>query len=107
MDLALSEDQSVLVDSLHSVLSRYRELPSDHRRERHFYAWDLDAALATNGFLDAARTPGMGTLEAALIVEETATVPATVEVGASALIAPHITAAVIPRPIAILSGDLG
>jgi hypothetical protein len=106
MDLALSEDQSVLVDSLHSVLSRYRELPSDHRRDRHYYAWDLDAALMNNGFLDAARTPGMGALEAALIVEETATVPVTVEVGASALVAPHVSDAVIPRPIALISGDI-
>lgn len=106
MDLELNEDQSMLVSALQSILDRYRELPPEHRRERSFYSHDLDNQLLTNGFFDAIRTPGMGPLEAALVIAETATAPVTVEVGASALIAPHLTQDIIPRPIAVLSGDL-
>ncbi|MDB5430057.1 MAG: hypothetical protein JWP35_1173 [Caulobacter sp.] len=107
MDLELNEDQSMLISALQSILDRYRELPSEHRRDRSFYSLDLDNQLLTNGFLDAVRTPGMGALEAALVIAEAATAPVSVEVGASALIAPHITDAILPRPIVLISGDLG
>ncbi len=106
MDLDLTEDQSLLVGSLQSLLDRHQELPAEHRRERSYYSHELDGQLAANGFLDAARTPGMGALEAALVVIEASRAPVTVEVGASALVAPHLSEGVIPRPICLISGDL-
>jgi alkylation response protein AidB-like acyl-CoA dehydrogenase len=106
MELKLSEDQAMLVSSLQSILDRHQDLPAEHRRDRSYYSWDLDSQIVANGFLDAARTEGMGALEAALVVVETATVPAAVETGASALIAPHLPGLVLPRPIALISGDI-
>lgn len=106
MDLDLTEDQALLVTSLESLLDRFRELPSEHRRDRSFYSHELDRQLLDNGFLDAARTPGMGALEAALVVIETSKSPAAVETGASALVAPHIADFAIPRPITLISGDI-
>lgn len=106
MDFDLNEDQAVLVTSLQSILAHYQELPVEHRRDRSHYSHELDAQLVNNGFLEAARTPGMGALEAALVVMETSKVPVTVETGASALVAPHLSEGEIPRPITLISGDL-
>lgn len=106
MQLKLSEDQALLVSSLQTILDRYQDLPAEHRRDRSHYSWDLDAQIVANGFLDAARTEGMGALEAALVVMETSTVPSAVETGASALIAPHLPGLALPRPIALISGDV-
>jgi hypothetical protein len=106
MDLELNEDQSLLVSSLQSILDHYQELPSEHRRERSYYSHELDSQLGANGFLDAARTPGMGALEAALVVIEASRVPVTVETGATALVAPHLSDGIFPRPITLISGGL-
>lgn len=106
MELKLSEDQALLVSSLQSILDRYQDLPTAHRRDRSYYDWDLDGQVVANGFLDAARTEGMGALEAALVVMEASTVPAAIETGASALIAPHLPGGGLPRPITLISGDI-
>lgn len=106
MDLSHTEDQAMLVSAVQSILDRYRELPSEHRRAWAHYSHDLDGQLIANGFLDAARTPGMGALEAAMVVIEASKVPVTVEVGATALVAPFLSEAEIPRPICLINGDL-
>jgi hypothetical protein len=106
MDLAFSDEQLMLVRSLQSVLENFQELPADHRRTWSFYSKELDTQIVDNGFFEAALTPEMGPVGAALVVMETATVPAAVEVGASALIAPHFDEFDLPRPIALISGDV-
>src|ERR1700761_1917092 len=102
MNLDLTEDQSLLVTSLRSIVSRHLELPAARRRDYAYYSHQLDADLDANGFLQAAVTPGMGALEAALVVEEASRAPCAVETGASALVAPHITEMTLARPITLL-----
>jgi alkylation response protein AidB-like acyl-CoA dehydrogenase len=106
MDLQLDETQAQVVSGVQAILQHYRDLPTAHRRDRSYYALELDDALGRNGYLDIARTEGMGALEAALVMMEAATVPAAVETGASMLVAPHLSPDVIPRPITVVSGDL-
>jgi hypothetical protein len=48
----------------------------------------------------------MGALEAVLVIEAVSRSASIVEVGASALVAPSIISDVLPRPIALASGDL-
>lgn len=106
MDLELNEDQSLLVSSLQSIVDRFNDLPTGHRRDRSYYSHDLDRQLQANGFYDAVRTPGMGALEAALVVIEASRSPAAVETGATALVAPHIADLPLPRPITLICGDI-
>lgn len=106
MDLELNEEQAMLVESIENIGERYREMPSDHRRDYHYYAHDLGAVLEQSGFLDVARTDGLGGLEAALVVERVARLPVVVEIGASALVAPQLSSEPIPGPIAIIWHDL-
>lgn len=90
MDLSLNEDQTLLVDGLQAIVSDHGEPPQDARHSFAWYDHALDAKLAGNGYLDAVRTPGMGALEAAMVVYEAARAPGAVEVGVSTLVAPHL-----------------
>jgi hypothetical protein len=105
MDFDLSEDQTVLLSALDSILDPYRDIAVADRNSFAVYATGLDAELAENGFLDAAKTDGMGPLDAALIVEAIARLPQVVESAASALVAPMLGLD-LPRPFALLSGPL-
>ena len=107
MDFDLSEDQAAVMSALESLLSHHRELPQAHRADRQFYDQTLDAALVDAGFMDIARTPGYGALEAALLVDAVTRLPGVVECSASALVAPQLCDEPLPRPLALLSGDLG
>lgn len=106
MHMDLTDDQKALVASLEAILEDHRVPPTQERRGRFHYAHDLDAKLVDNGFLDVLRTPDMGTLEASLVIEEVSRIPSVVEIGASALVAPKLTGEILPRPIAMASGDL-
>lgn len=106
MDLELNEDQAALVAAAESLTSRYAEIPAAHRRDYSYYAHDLGAALDSSGYLDAACTPGMGPVEAALVIEVVSRLASTVEVGASALVGPMLLGPDFPRPLVLLSGDL-
>jgi len=106
MDLQLDETQAQVVSGVQAILQHYRDLPTAHRRDRNYYSLELDDQLGRNGYLDIARTEGMSGLEAALVVMEVSTVPVAVETGASVLVAPHVSPAVLPRPVAIINGDL-
>lgn len=101
MDFDLTEDQSVLLSALEGIGAPYRDIAVKDRVAYHVYAQGLDDELVANGFLDAARTEGMGALDAALIVEQLARLPQTIEAGASALVAPHLGLE-LPRPIALI-----
>ncbi|MDB5475767.1 MAG: hypothetical protein JWP49_1278 [Phenylobacterium sp.] len=104
MNLEFTEDQAVLVSSVENILDKYAELPTANRRDYHYYARDLDQALVANGFLDAVSS--MGSLEAVLVVEAVSKIAPVVEIATSTLVAPHISAEELPRPLAIVSGDL-
>lgn len=105
MDFDHSEGQAVLLAALDGLAAKHRDIGADQRVAFHVYAEALDAGLVENGFLDAARTEGMGPLDAALIVERIARLPQVVEVATSALVAP-LLGLDLPRPFAILTAPL-
>jgi hypothetical protein len=104
MDFALNEDQQALVDAVQSIRRPFDALPMAHRRDRSWFAADLQRTLIDGGYLDAARA--IGPLEAALIVIELAQSPCVVETGASALVVPHLPVEGIEGPVALIAGDL-
>lgn len=102
MDLSYNEEQQLLISTVRSMAARYRDPPLAHRRSHSYYAADFAAELESSGYLDAASTPGMGPLEAVLVIEEACAATGAVEVGASALVRPHL----IPElhgPVALIS----
>src|SRR5215813_9314787 len=103
MDFALNDDQQALVDAVQSIRRPFDALPMAHKRDRSWFAGELQHVLAEGGYLDAART--IGPLEAALIVIEIAQSPCVVETGASALVVPHLPVEAVTGPIALISGD--
>jgi len=105
MDFNLNAEQSVLVSAVQSICQPYKELAVTNRESFYYFAEKLQLELATQGFLDPIRA-GLTDLDAALVLYETSSLPAVVEVGASVLVAPHLTENVIEGPIALLSGDL-
>jgi alkylation response protein AidB-like acyl-CoA dehydrogenase len=102
MDLSYSEEQQLLISTVRSMAARYRDPPLAHRRSHSYYAADFAAELESTGYLDAATTPGMGPLEAVLVIEEACAATGAVEVGASTLVGPHLSPN-LPRPIALVS----
>lgn len=104
MDFELDDDQQALVGSLQSIRQRYAELPIAHKRDRSYFAADLQQLLRDGGYLDAARE--IGGLEAALVVTEIAQSPCVVETGASALVVPHIPEIDVAGPFALIAGDV-
>jgi alkylation response protein AidB-like acyl-CoA dehydrogenase len=106
MDMDLTEDQAELVAAVQRVIERGEMMPAEARRRSHYYSASLDQALAQNGFTGAIREQGLSALEAALIVEQVSRSPVVTEIGASALVAPHVAPFEIPRPIALASSDL-
>jgi len=100
MNFELSEDQHSIVDGVAKLLDAFDRQPP-HTPGFAFYAPDVDAALAENGFLDIAREEGFGPLDGALIVEAVARYPRTVEAAATILIAPALGIGPGLRPIAL------
>lgn len=89
MDFGLSTDQQLLLTSLQSLLQPYRSPPTGAHGYVQ-YSVELQQELADSGFLEVASQSGFGLLEAALLVEEVASCPVSVEVATSALISPLI-----------------
>jgi alkylation response protein AidB-like acyl-CoA dehydrogenase len=106
MDMDLTEDQAELVAAVQRVIERGETIPAEARRRSHYFSHTLDQALADNGFTGAIRDQGLSAFEAALIVEQVSRSPVVIEIGASALVAPHVAAFEIPRPIALAGQDL-
>jgi acyl-CoA dehydrogenase-like protein len=101
VNFELTDEQQALVGALQAILRDHAELPQSARLQYHFHDQKLQHALLENGFLEAGRH--LGALEAALIVLETARLPATVEVGASVLVAPKVLAdEPVVGPVALL-----
>lgn len=98
MDFELSEDQNLLISSFDSLLDRFRT-PPEGEHGYLSYGAALQQEIADSGFLEIAKQDGFGPLEAALIVEAAARCPVSVEVAASALIAPLLGD--VPAPLTI------
>jgi hypothetical protein len=100
VDFEPTDDQASIVDGLDKLIASFGIEPP---KEPVFsaYAYDLDAAVAENGYLDIAREDGFGLLDGALIVERLARHPRTVEAAATILVAPALGIAAGIRPIAL------
>lgn len=105
MDFDLSPDQLDLMDGLDRLLARHADIPAVARKAWHVHDESLSAALDDAGFLAVAGMDGMGRLEAALVAERIARMPATVEAASTLLVAPEIGFAVT-RPLALIDGPL-
>jgi hypothetical protein len=104
MDFQLNEDESALVSAVQAILDDHQVLPQAARLDFCYFDHDLQNALRSGGFIDAGRM--MGPVAAALVVLETARIPATLEIAASALVLPHIFPdEQIEGPLALVAGD--
>ncbi len=101
MNLDLTSDQLTLQTAIEQLADHHRTVPTG--TIDHFVPGvALERDLEENGFFDVARQDDMGAVEAALLIETIAQLPFTVEVGASALVAPMVLPGqVLPRPIAL------
>jgi hypothetical protein len=100
MQLALSEDQTQVLDFIDSLARPYAALPM-HDVSLALESADLDAALVENGFLDVMAVEELGAVTAALVVEKLARLPFAVEAAASALVRPLIDPE-LPRPLCLV-----
>jgi hypothetical protein len=104
MDFDYNDDQSALVDAVSAILNRHAELRKGPTITPMSFSYSdsLDSDLLANGFYDIVREEGLGALEAAMMIAEIALSPHTLEVVATALVAPSLLPGeTLPRPIAI------
>jgi alkylation response protein AidB-like acyl-CoA dehydrogenase len=101
MNYDLTEDQAVLQTSIEQLVARHKTIPPG--TAQYVLAGEaLERDLGDGGYFDIAREEGMGALEAVLLIEAAMQSPFTVEVGASALVAPKILPGrTLPRPIVL------
>lgn len=102
MEFALNEDQAVLLVAIDGMIAAQPSLPTDAGSYVRYSA-SLQEELAAGGFTQIGRTEGFGPLEAALMVERVARCPWSVEIGASALVAPMLGEEVA-APLALCEG---
>lgn len=106
MQLALSEDQTQVLDFIDSLTRPYASLPM-HDASLVLESADLDAALVESGFLDVMAVEELGPVTAALVVEKLARLPFAIEAAASAMVRPLIDLA-LPRPLCLVKeGRIG
>lgn len=105
MTYLLNEDQKDLLEGLSTVLTRLAG--PERAMQLGVGAHDdrLWQALTDSGYLDAARGPDTGPLEAALVVEAIAAAGGLVAAAASALVAPAVLDDSIQGPIALAECD--
>jgi alkylation response protein AidB-like acyl-CoA dehydrogenase len=100
MDFELSERQAIIQATVRKILEPFRAVtqgdPKLYKR-----APALEQHLDESGFFDVGIGEDYTALDAALLVYETARLPVLVEVAASTLVAPHIGAGALARPIAL------
>lgn len=100
MHLALSEDQTQILDFIDSLTRPYAAPPM-HDTAFALTSDDLDTELAAGGFLDVAAMPELGAVTAALVVERLARLPYAVEAAASALVRLAVDPD-LPRPLCMV-----
>ena len=91
MEFELSPDQRLLLDGLQGLLEPFRRPPAGVHGYVEYSAV-LQRQLMDSGYLEVAAQPEYGPLEAALLAEEIASCPVSVEAAASALVGPLLTA---------------
>ncbi|MET0250579.1 MAG: acyl-CoA dehydrogenase family protein [Novosphingobium sp.] len=99
MDLALTDDQTAIIDAVDSLTRPYAA-PALHDAGMALVSDELDRALADGGFLDIAFDPDLGPVTAALLVERLARLPYAVEAAASALVRPLLGE--VARPLCLV-----
>jgi alkylation response protein AidB-like acyl-CoA dehydrogenase len=109
VDFEPNPDQQAILEAVGALLAQHagakRAIELNRSSE---YDGALEAALAAAGFLGVALAEGTGLLEAALVVEAVAKAGGVVGIGAAALVAPGLTGAALPGPIALArAGDAG
>jgi hypothetical protein len=100
MQLALTEDQTQVLDFIDSLARPYATVPL-HDHSLALESAELDEALVENGFLDVMAVEELGAVTAALVVEKLARLPFAVEAAASALVRPLIDPD-LPRPLCLI-----
>jgi alkylation response protein AidB-like acyl-CoA dehydrogenase len=99
MDLALTDDQTAILDAVDSLAKPFASAPL-HEAGFALASEELDQALAEGGFLDIAFDPDLGTISAALLVERVARLPYAVEAASSALVRPLLGE--VARPVCLI-----
>jgi len=89
VNLDLTSEQRLLVTSVAALLDRFRS-PGGGAHGYVDYSPGLQAELRKSGFLEVASQADCGLLEAALLIEEIASRPVSVEAAATALLTPLI-----------------
>ncbi len=103
MELALSEDQTQILDAIDSLAKHWATVPI-HDISFALTSVELDRELEEGGFLDVAAMEELGPETAALVVERLARLPFAVESAASALVRPLLDSA-LPRPLCLIEDD--
>jgi alkylation response protein AidB-like acyl-CoA dehydrogenase len=102
MDFEQSDDQRAIVEAARHLLSQQAgPARAAALAARGEYDHELDAALASAGFAEAALGPETGFLEATLLVEAVARAAGVVAFGAGALVAPGVAGRALPGPVAL------
>ncbi|MBP6899968.1 MAG: hypothetical protein KBC73_07775 [Burkholderiaceae bacterium] len=101
MKLAWHDDARALLDAVEAVIAPHRNAVLDGG-QRHAAAPALEAALEQGGYFETLVTDGLGPVPAAAMLMALAGVPAALEIGASALLAPRLG---LPRPCAVITGN--
>ncbi|MBV9840089.1 MAG: acyl-CoA dehydrogenase [Sphingomonadaceae bacterium] len=104
MDFDLTDDQTQILTTLDRLASAHER--SDHPALFWLPADAIEADLDEAGFYDLCRGGGSA-LDAVLLIERVARLPQSVEIAASALVAPLLIADAPPRPTALATGAAG
>lgn len=100
MELALTSDQSQILDAVDSLAKPFVSPPL-HDTGFALVSDKLDRELEEGGFLDVGFDPELGAVTAALVVERLARLPYAVEAAASALVRPLFPD--LPRPFCLVT----
>ncbi len=102
MDLALTQDQAMLAETLEKWASHHQEIPPELRTAPFLPGDALADELANQGYYAVAAEPDLGPIGALLLIEAVGKTPWAVEVAASALVAPMVGIDEMPRPLALM-----
>jgi alkylation response protein AidB-like acyl-CoA dehydrogenase len=98
----LSEDQQAIAEAIQALLAQHAgPARAIELGAKDGYDRELEQALAAAGFLELARGPETGLLEAVLLTEAAARAGAVAAIGARVIVAPYVLAAELPGPIAL------
>lgn len=100
MNFEFTDDQRALLDAIDQVVAHHLAQPLTPVRFE--CSAELDRDLAQGGYFEAMTTEGLGPVAAAAMVIALARLPFSAELGAAALLAPHLD---LPRPCAVLDED--